>query len=97
MADRWEDIITDPIERKLLEALGDPKWDFRTARGLAKALGLPREDVDRILERCGGLGFVRESPLPGRNGERLFTLTSKGVGFKESFNLVRASVTKSLK
>jgi hypothetical protein len=97
MTQNWKDVVTDPTERKLLEALQNPDWDFRTIRGLANALALPQEEVARILDRFRSLGFVRESPLPGNDGERLFTLASKSVSLKESLNIVRASVTKTLK
>jgi hypothetical protein len=38
-------VVEEPAARKLLEALGDTRWDFRTIEGLASSTGLPEDRV----------------------------------------------------
>ena len=36
MTVKWDEAIVDPTERKVFEALSDPKWDYRTVHGIAR-------------------------------------------------------------
>jgi predicted transcriptional regulator len=90
---KWEGMVTDPVERKVFEALADPAWDFRTIEGLMKATKLSQSEVEKIIAKYQGL--VRRSPMRDKKGRRLYTLTTKRRGFGEVFNLIRVSASKS--
>lgn len=94
MNERWEDMITDPEEKKVFEALADPQWDFRTIEGIQRSTHLPYERILDILERHDK--FIRKSLVPDIHGRDLYTLRSKNTKGLELFNQLRAFVTKSL-
>jgi hypothetical protein len=52
----WHERVHDADERRVLEALSDRRWDFRTVAGLVRATRLPEQRVNEILE---GSEFVR--------------------------------------
>jgi len=91
----WEEEIVDPIERKVFEALSDPRWDFRTVEGIGKATNLNATQVLSVLSKHPDL--VRESSIPDRYGNRLYTLRSRPVRSQEKLALARAFVIKSLR
>ncbi|SRR6266568_7543170 len=71
----WNKVITDPVERKLFEALEDPRWEWRTISALSKASGLNQEGTRQVLRKYPVL--VRQSVVPAANGEDLYTLRSR--------------------
>ena len=93
MGAAWRDQITDPVERKVFEALDDPQWDFRTIPGLSKASGIEESKVKDILERYPQL--IRQSPVRDSKGRVLYTLVSKGSSLREWYRTTRAFITKS--
>ena len=95
MDQRWEKIVTDPAEQRVLEALADPAWDFRTIEGVSKATKLPEAQVERIITKYKEQNLVRRSPVPDKTGRPLFTLTSKGTNVGEILNIIRSAVTKT--
>lgn len=68
----WRQVIADPTERRIFEALEDPKWDWRTISALSRVSGLDTESTRRILQKYPVL--VRQSIVPGPRGEELYTL-----------------------
>lgn len=92
MENEWRDIVAEPAERKIFEALSDPKWDFRTLAALSKASGLPSDKVRAVLAKYPKL--VRRSPIPDAKGQELYTLTSKGSTLQEWLSTTRAYVSK---
>lgn len=68
----WRQVITNPNEKKIFEALEDPVWEWRTISALSSLSGLDREGTRRVLQRYALL--VRQSELPGPGGEELYTL-----------------------
>ena len=42
-------------ERRVFEALDDPRWDARTLAGLARSTGLDENDVLKILQEHSNL------------------------------------------
>jgi hypothetical protein len=70
----WQVEVKDPTARRVLEALVDSTWEFRTAEGLAKQARLPVHDVQSILDAYPQ--FVRQSPVPDRAGVPLFAARS---------------------
>jgi len=67
--------VEDPTARRVLEAMLDSSWEFRTAKGLADQAGLSAEDAQAILDAYPHI--VRRSPIPDRSGNPLFALRSK--------------------
>ncbi len=63
-------------EKRVIASLSNPKWDYRTIPGIAKETGLDETTVQGIFESRKDL--IRESIVPSKAGERLFTL-SKNV------------------
>ena len=88
----WRDIVTDPVELKIFEALADPKWDFRTLAALSRASGLPPDKVRAVLANYPRL--VRRSPVPDAKDQELYTLVSKGSTLQEWLSTTRAYVSK---
>jgi hypothetical protein len=95
MERKWQNIVTDPNERKVLEALADPAWDFRTVDGLIRATALPESQVQAILAKYKSQNIIRQSPVTDRHGRPLFTLTSRGTPLTEYLNIIRSFVTKT--
>ena len=93
MSRHWQEIVTDPDERKVFEALEDPQWDFRTVEGMVRTTGLSEEAVQNVIEKFSEL--VRQSKVPDRKGRDLFTLARKGETVGEVVNTLRSIVTKS--
>ena len=89
----WENIVHDPTERKVFEALSDPQWDFRTVNGIAAANGIPAVEVESILQKYPDL--VRRSLVRDGYGNELFTLASRLPGPLEIVSQIRSFVTKS--
>ena len=84
-----------PDERKVIDALADARWDFRTLDGLSREAGLAREKVREILDRHAGL--VRESAVPDRRGRRLYTLRSRHVKGQEMLAILRTFIAKTVR
>lgn len=85
--------ITPSSEHKVIKALSDPRWKFSTIEGLARRTKLSRAEVEAILDRKRDV--VRESLVPDQYGQRLFTLQSRPVTWRERLGLVRLFITKT--
>src|SRR3990167_7426114 len=68
----WRQVILDPVEKKIFEALEDPRWEWRTISTLSRVSGLVTERTRRILQTYPVL--VRQLTVPGPGGEELYTL-----------------------
>lgn len=90
---RFED-ISDPTERKVLEALADPLWDFRTISGISKETGLTPAEIKKALDAHPDL--VRQSLVPDRHGRSLYTLRERPIKLREKLALLQIFVTKSI-
>ncbi len=93
IATDWRQVITDPVEMKIFEALEDPRWDWRTLNALSRASGLDDEGTRRVLRKYPVL--VRQSEVPGPNGEELYTLQSRYFDRKSFLEKVLTSVSSS--
>jgi hypothetical protein len=93
MSRNWAEAVSDPGERRIFEALADPRWEFRTLSALARISGLTEEKVQELLARYPDL--VRRSPIPDSKGRQLYTLASRRQTLKEWFNVTRAYITKT--
>ena len=76
MADAgWREVVTDQAERRIFEALEDPRWEWRTVQALSQASRLAADEVRRVLSRYPLL--VRKSVLPSPSGDDLYTLQAR--------------------
>lgn len=92
MADPIEETITDPKERIVIDALADPRWDFRTTEGIAKNTGIDEAEVKAILEKSN---LIRKSPVPDERGRELYTLRTRPVSTRENLAVAQRALTKS--
>ena len=88
----WRETVEDPDERKVLDALSDERWDFRTVSSIADSAGLPEH---RVAELLGHSDFVRVSDAPGPDATPLYTLKSRGVTAREELAAAQAVISKS--
>lgn len=81
-----------PAERVLV-ALSDPKYDFRTLEGLAKATEL---SSDSVLVALGALGQkVRISNVTDPQGRVLYTLRNRPKKLRERLSELRSFMSAS--
>lgn len=73
--DDWRE-LESPTDRKVLEALADESWEFRTSHGIARDLGLFETDVAAILDRYPN--FVRTAKVLSADGRVLYRLRERG-------------------
>ena len=85
--------FASPATKGVLDALADPKWDFRTVEGISTETGVPKEEVEEILRSYPTL--VRKSLVRDVRGQRLYTLKSRGMKSAEKRALLRIFVTKT--
>lgn len=60
-----------PVSDRIIDALEDPRWDWRTVDGISRDTGIPPEDVRVFLARSGAT--VVMSVARDRRGRALFT------------------------
>ena len=92
----WKDAIDSPDERKVFEALADPKWDFRTIEGISKASGLPRDEIRMILNKYEG-NLVRKSDIPDPQGRDIYTLKTEKAETRELLAKLRTFISKTIR
>jgi len=86
-------LIDEEIKSKVLEALGDPKYKWRTVTGIAEETHVDSEIVRRILEEAES---VVRSAVPGPRGEDLFTTRENYLLKASVFEKIRSYVTNRL-
>jgi len=72
----WEEVITDPDERKVFAALDGPTYTWRTIPAIARHTGLPESRVSQILDKYN-LKLTRRSEVPSVSGQPLVGLIEK--------------------
>lgn len=90
----WEETIRDAKERKVFEALENPKWDFRTVEGLSRSTELTNDDIKIILRKYQD--FIRIVSIPDRMGRRLYKLKGRSTKRLEVLNTLRVFLSKSI-
>jgi hypothetical protein len=85
---------SDLSARRVIEALDDEEFDFRTVQGLSEALDLPESTVQQVLDDHADL--VRVSAVRSRNGEALYTLRSRPVTTRENLAVAQTAFEKSV-
>lgn len=92
--DTSENLETALNELRVIEALADPQWDFRTISGIAKETKLGPEFIENTLKKNSQK--IRCSKVPNHNGEALFTLNSRPETLREKLALWSIFIKKSL-
>lgn len=77
----WRDVVTDPIEVRVFEALADERWELRTIRGMARDAGLSPDRMQGIIDKHAPL--IREANIPDSAGNRLFALRERPPSWRE--------------
>ena len=77
---------------KVHMALEDPKWDFRTVKGIVEDSGLDREHVECLLAQHRP--EIRQTM--SRDGRTIYTLRSRPVKLREIVADLRLFASKSL-
>lgn len=69
----------DPKEKSLLEKLANGRWTLRTRTGLAKETGLPKNEVDELVEGLKEQGFVNtQTILKSGKPRKRWYITNEG-------------------
>lgn len=79
------------IYKRVLSALSNPDWKFRTIRGIARETGAPVSEVKAALAQMKDV--VRQSRVPDKNGRALYTLRQNDETFKEKLAYFRLLLT----
>lgn len=90
----WKGVSMNADERKVIEALANPEWDFRTVAGIARETGLNLSYVKETLGKFPQL--IRHCDVPDKDGRLLYTLSNRPKKFRERLALFRVFLTKSL-
>lgn len=72
----WEEVITDPDERKVFAALDGPRYTWRTIPAIARQTNLQEQRVSQILDKYN-LKLTRRSEVPSVSGQPLVGLIEK--------------------
>lgn len=59
------------IRHLVIQALDNPRWDWRTISGIAQDTGLSERDIKRVIAR--NRNKILKSDVPSRDGEDLYT------------------------
>jgi hypothetical protein len=80
----WRQVVTNPAEVQIFEALEDPQWQWRSIGALSRVSGLPESEVRSVLYKYPSL--VRKSSVPSADGQDLFTLQQRYYENKNPFD-----------
>ena len=84
--------MTQEEEEKIIDALKDLRWDYRTIDGIARDTKLTPEQVKSFLESRKDI--VWKSSIPDKLGRDLFTLNERVSQSKEFFRNLTTFMTK---
>jgi len=97
MADISENFVRENLSKdeiRVLEAVEDEKWDFRSVDGISRETQIPPSTVKEILESHKNL--FRKSDAPDRKGRILYTIRSRPVKSRERLAFIRLIFSKKL-
>ena len=80
-------------EDKIINALRDQHWDYRTAEGIAKETKIPVETVRTFLESRRDI--VWKSSVPDRLGRDLYRLNERHPQIKEFWRNISIFMSKT--
>ncbi len=92
----WKNVVDNPDEQKVIAALADPKWDYRTVDGIYRATGLSRDQIDATLAKYEGQ-IVRKSSIPDAEGRDLYTLNTDRSETQDTLSKLRTFISKSVR
>ena len=72
---QWETLAENPQERKVFEALSNPRWNYRTIEGIKKDTGIREPEIEAILQKYRNR-LVHKADIPDKFGRDLYTLAS---------------------
>ena len=79
-------------EEKIINALRDKRWDYRTSEGIAKETDISINTVRTFLETRKDI--VRKSSIPDRLGRDLYTLNKRHSQGKEFWRSLSTFISK---
>jgi hypothetical protein len=88
---KWQ--IEQSSEEKILAALLDKRWDYRTAEGIVKETGVPFDQVRAFLE--SRTDVVWKSSVPDRKDRDLYTAQSRKAQSKDFWHTLSTFISKS--
>lgn len=91
---RWMQLVSEPNEEKVFEALSDRNWDFRTVAGISRSTGVSEDEIARIIVKHENL--VRKALVPDPRRRNLYTLRSRRVKGRELLAWARFLISKSV-
>lgn len=80
-------------ESQIINALRDPRWDYRTVEGIAEETKIHGEVVRTFLESRRDI--VWKSSIPDRQGRDLYTLKERRPQSKEFWRNISIFGSKS--
>ncbi|AZV05722.1 hypothetical protein ELK40_11485 [Enterobacter sp. N18-03635] len=72
---------------EIIREMTNPKWLYRTAKGIAIKVKLPEGEVIRILDSTPE---IRKSLIPGKNGSSLYVLKSRKTALGDAWQAFRS-------
>ena len=79
--------------QRIVNALGNPSYDFRTIDGLSEETGLPGQTIESLIE--SHKRAIRKANVLDREGRALYTLSSRSMGLREILATIRAFAAKT--
>jgi hypothetical protein len=80
-------VSQNDIKIKVIKALDDSRWDYRTAEGIAKAAHIKIDVVKSVLNSDKR---IRHSVLKSRSGLELYTLKKRRSALRDFYTAFRA-------
>lgn len=93
METNWREVVRDPKEVMIFEALEDTRYDWRTLRALSRISKLSEDEVRMILAKYPRL--VRRGL--SENGKELFTLQASFFSKLSTWTFTTSGSTKCTK
>lgn len=94
--------VVEPLENvddratRVLAALADERWDFRTTDGISAETNLSEGEVKQILEDDSNRQWVGKSSVPDPKGRELYYLKTRGQSGREFLRRLRMFASKTL-
>ena len=83
------------LRGRILGALSDSDYDFRSPRGIAEQVGATEDDVLSVLDDLVTRGEARRPRVPVEGGRPLFTLNSHRPDWREHWAIIRAFLMRT--
>ena len=79
----------EPLAKKILSAMNDSKWDYRTVHGLSRDVQASESAVQSMVVRYRDI--FAKAPLASASGESLYYLRSKKNALQLAWDIFRAT------